>query len=467
MKKVFKQFPNAYVILFFIIILASLLTYIVPSGEFDRVAVEYSSKLAVVPGSYHVIEKTPDMVVTPWWDMFVAIPKGLTSAGIIMMVVFLSGGMFEIFAETGCIETAVGATVNSIKKKNSSHNVAILLMTLFFGFFGVAVGYEQLIPLVPLGVMIALGLGYDLMVGAALVVGSITVGFASSPINPYTVGTSHGIAGLPVFSGMGFRAIFCTCSLLVMAHHTARYAKKIKADPEKSLVKGIDTEGLGLHEELMNKKASPLQIRMLILFVAFILILIFGVVKFKWYLNQLSALFVIMTVLGGIVAGWHPNKTVEVFMRGASKIASGALIVGFARTISVIMTEGKIADTIISSLAGPLQNLPAAVSAIGMTIVQGVINFFIPSGSGQAMATMPIMLPLAGLIGVSPQTAILAFQIGDGVINLIVPTLGGLLAMIAIARVPFDKWFKFAIPLVFKMYILGWTFLIIATVIGW
>ncbi|MDW7669884.1 MAG: AbgT family transporter [Bacillota bacterium] len=465
-KKWYKKVPNAYVILFMILILMSILTYIIPSGQFEMMEMP-NGRMGVVPGSFQYIEKTSAMKVS-FFDLFRSIPTGMVEAGSVMMIVFLAGGMFRVLEKTGVIEGSIGITVKKIEEHNLSKTVTLVILTYLFGFFGAAVGYENLIPFVPLGVMISLGLGYDILVGASIVIGSLSVGFGLSPINPYTVGIAHSIADLPTFSGMGIRVILTIVALAVMAHHTIRYAKKIEKDPSKSTVKHISTEGLSIDKEHLDKyKLDKRGKVILVIFLSFIAVVVFGVVKYAWYLTEISALFVLYAIIIGIVAKFDANKIVNTFIEGAGNIAGGALIVGFARAISVLLNQGKIADTIINALSAPLENFSPTISAILMTLVQGIINIFIPSGSGQAMVTMPIIIPLSDLIGVSRQVAVSAFQIGDGLINMLTPTLGGLLAMLALARVPFDKWFKFILPLVLKLYVIGWIFLAAVTAINW
>jgi len=464
--KWYQKIPNAYVIIFGILILMSLLTYIIPSGEFQREMMD-NGRMGVVPDSYQVIEKTPEMLVS-FWGLFKAIPTGMTEAANIIVLVFLSGGLFELLQKTNVISNGIGILVRRVEQKNISKSLTITILTVIFGILGASIGFENLIPFVPLGVMIALGLGFDIMVGAGIVIGGVAIGFATSPINPYTVGVSHGIAGLPLFSGMGLRSIFCLTALLVMSHHTVRYSKKIGKDSSKSLTKGISTAGFDLNLEDLNSYHLNTNGKVIVgLFASLILLIIYGVISYKWYLTEISALFVAYTLIIGIVARMSADEIVSTFMRGAGNIVAGALIIGFARAISVIMDQGHIADTIINTFSAYLDNFSPYVSACLMTLVQGAINFFIPSGSGQAMATMPIILPMSDIIGISQQTAILAFQIGDGFINMMIPTLGGLLAMLALARVPFDKWFRFIVPLVLKMYVLGWGFLAIAITINW
>lgn len=465
-KRWYQKIPNAFVILFFILIFVGILTYIIPSGAFDTMKME-NGRMGVVPGTFHYIEKTPAMTVSPW-DIFKSVPKGMVEAASVMMVVFLAGGMFGVLGETKVIENSLGIAIQKIEQHNISKNWTLAILTYIFGFFGAAVGYENLIPFVPIGVMVALGLGFDIMVGAAVVVGGISVGFATSPINPYTVGVADQIAGLPMFSGIGLRTIFCTLSVAVLIHHTIRYTKKIAKDPSKSLVLGIDTHGLSIdREKIAGYRMTSRDKTILAIFLSFIFAVVFGVVKFKWYITEISALFLLYAIVIGLVARFNSDKILKSFIEGAAGLTAGALIIGLARAIQVLLVQGQIGDTIINSLSAPLANFAPVVSAILMTLVQGMINFLIPSGSGQAMATMPIMIPLSDIIGVNRQVAILAFQIGDGITNMMVPTLGGLLAMLAIARVPFDKWVRFIFPLICKLYLLGWVFLAIGIAINW
>ena len=242
----------------------------------------------------------------------------------------------------------------------------------------------------------------------------------------------------------------------------------MQKNPNKSLVKGISTQGLQLDKDNLHKyKLDKRGVLILILFVSFICVIIYGVLVHKWYLTEIAALFVLYAIIFAIVGGFNGNSFIETFMEGASSVTAGALIVGFARAIQVIMDQGRISDTIINTLSAPLVNFSPAISAVAMSVVQGVFNFFIPSGSGQAMVTMPIIVPLSDLINVNRQIAVSAFQIGDGLTNMIVPTAGTMLAMLAMAKVPYEKWLRFVFGLLAMLYVLGWGFLVFATAINW
>ncbi len=458
-KRWYERIPNPFVLLFLIIIAVGLLTYIIPAGEFERVNV--GGRMGVVAGTYHSVEQSP----VGFFDLFKALPIGMVKSASIIFITLISGALFGLLNSTGALENAVGLVVRKIGI--NKRNRLIWLITFIFGFMGATVGFENNIALVPIAVLVALALGGDLMVGAGMAVAGIGIGFATSPINPYTVGVGDVIANLPMFSGALLRTGFCIASLAIVAHHTCRYLARIDKDPSRSLVTGIGTEGLALRRPLEEYSLSGRDKVVLASFLIGMATILFGVFTWGWYITEISAVFIVMAVAAGILAGMTSDEIVAKMVKGASDIVGGALIIGVARGIQVILDDGRIGDTIVQALAAPLADLPVTLSAILMTVVHSVINFFIPSGSGQAMATLPIMIPLSDLIGMTRQTAIMAFQVGDGVMNLLVPTLGGLLAMIALARVPFDRWFRFAFPLAMKILVTSWFFLAFAVFINW
>lgn len=458
-KRWYERIPNPFVLLFLIIIAVGLLTYIIPAGEFDRVDV--GGRMGVVAGTYHPVEQSP----VGFFELFKALPVGMVKSASIIFITLISGALFGLLNSTGALENAVGVVVRKIGI--SKRNRLIWLITFIFGFMGATVGFENNIALVPIAVLVALALGGDLMVGAGMAVAGIGIGFATSPINPYTVGVGDVIANLPMFSGALLRTGFCIASLAIVAHHTCRYLARIDKDPSRSLVTGIGTEGLALRRPLEEYSLSGRDKVVLASFLIGMATILFGVFTWGWYITEISAVFIVMAVAAGILAGMTSDEIVAKMVKGASDIVGGALIIGVARGIQVILDDGRIGDTIVQALATPLADLPVTLSAILMTVVHSVINFFIPSGSGQAMATLPIMIPLSDLIGMTRQTAVLAFQVGDGVMNLLVPTLGGLLAMIALARVPFDRWFRFAFPVAMKIIVTSWFFLAFAVFINW
>ncbi|GLR15798.1 YfcC family protein [Portibacter lacus] len=453
------KIPHAVTLLFVIIILVTIMTYILPAGAFERVEVDGRNR--VVPGSYSVMDATPVGLL----DMFRAIPLGFKAAVEIIFIVLAGGIMFGIMSKTKAIENSIGTLVKTFGLKRKY--MIVVIMTFVFGFLGVAVGYENNIALVPIAAVLSLALGGDLILAAGISVGAMTVGFGLSPINPYTVGTGHKIAELQMFSGAGLRSALCFIGLSLMALYNVRYFKRIIADPSRSLGIGLDVDGVSLDMEIEEYKMDLKSWMVLGTFMIGLAVIIYGVFNLGWYINELSAVFLMITIVCGIIARMNPTDFSETVLKSVAAAAPGAFMVGFATTIKVLMEMGNIGDTISYELSDMLQGLSTYSSAIAMSVSQCVINFFIPSGSGQALATLPVMIPLGEVLGLTPQTAILAFQIGDGVTNLLNPTLGGLIAMLAMCRVPLDRWLRFIFPLSMLILVISWVFLVIAVFTGY
>lgn len=462
-KSWYKKLPHIYVILFIIIIISGILTWIIPSGEFLRESIPGTSRQVIVPNSYQVIENNGATI----FSIFKSIPIGMKMSADIIFLILISSGTFKLIQSTGAIENSLGVFLKKVTGLKHGGILTIWIISFLFSTMGMMVGPEIQIPFTIIGVSIALGLGYDLIVGLAIVMASGGIGFATAPINMSTIGTAGIIGGLPLFSGAGLRTFYWLISTVVVATYISVYAIKIKKNPEYSLTKNIDLTGLKFTKNLNDYKISRKDIKVLIILFGIFFMLILGPLKYQWYLTEISTTFVIGAIITGIIAKYSMNKTIDIFIQGASEMIMAAFIVGFGRAIQVVLEDGKIMDTIIHYLSYPLQNFGPFTAGILMTFVHGVINVFIPSGSGQAAATMPIMFPLGDILGMTRQTSILAFQVGDGITNIIYPTLGSVMAMCAIARVPFDKWVKFSIKLVLLLYIVGWVFLAIAIKINW
>lgn len=459
LSKLLSKMPHAITMLFGIIVLVSILTYILPAGTYERVLL--NGRQAVVPNSYNTITATP----ISFLDLFKAIPLGFKAAADIIFVVFAGAIMFAFMEKSKAVENSVGTLLKKMGLKRK--HLLIVIFTFVYGFLGVAVGYENNIAMVPIVAVLSLALGGDLVLAAGISVGAMTIGFGLSPINPYTVGTGHKIAELPMFSGYGLRSVLCLIALSVMAYYNLRYFKKITKNPEKSLGKGLDEEGISLSKPIQEYMVTGNNWLVISIFLAGLGLILYGVFNFNWYLTELSAIFLLVALVCGIVSRLGATTMSETVLKAVSFAAPGAFMVGFAATIKVIMEMGNIGDTISYNLALMLKDMSLYASSISMALSQSVINFFIPSGSGQALATLPIMLPLGDSLGLTRQTTILAFQIGDGVSNLINPTLGGLIAMLAMCRVPLDRWLRFIFPMVLILLALAFTALIVAVAINY
>lgn len=459
LSKLLSRTPHAITMLFGIIVFVSVLTYILPAGTYDRVPL--NGRDVVVPDSYSTIASTP----ISFLDLFKAIPLGFKAASDIIFVVFAGAIMFAFMEKSKAVENSVGTLLKHMGLQRK--HLLIVIFTFVYGFLGIAVGYENNIAMVPIAAVLSLALGGDLILAAGISVGAMTIGFGLSPINPYTVGMGHKIAELPMFSGYGLRSVLCLIALSAMAYYNIRYFKKITAFPEKSLGKGLDEEGISLSKPIQEYSVSGNNWLVISIFLIGLTVILYGVFNFNWYLTELSAIFLIIALICGLVSKMGATTMSETVLKAVSMAAPGAFMVGFATTIKVLMEMGNIGDTISYNLALMLKDMSLYGSAISMSISQSVINFFIPSGSGQALATLPVMIPLGETLGLTRQTSILAFQIGDGISNLINPTLGGLVAMLAMCRVPIDRWIRFIFPMVMLLLALAFTALIVAVASGY
>ncbi len=455
----FNRIPHAITMLFGIIVLVSVLTYFIPAGSYERVLIDGRNR--VVPNSYQIIASTPIGLL----DMFKAIPLGFKSASEIIFIVLAGGIMFGFMEKSKAVENAVGTMVKKLGLKRK--NLIIVIMTFIYGILGVAVGLENNIAMVPIAAVLSLALGGDLILAAGISVGAMIIGFGLSPINPYTIGTGHKLAELPMFSGALLRSVLCFSALSVMAFYNVRYFNKISANPDKSLAKGLNTSDLGLSKPIQDYAMRKNNWLVVGIFIAGLAVILYGVFNLHWFINELSAIFLIVALLCGIASRMSATTMSETVLNAVAVAAPGAFMVGFATTIKVLMEMGNIGDTISYQLAGLLEGLPLYASAICMSISQGVINFFIPSGSGQALATLPVMLPLGESLGLTRQISILAFQIGDGLSNLVNPTLGGLIAMLSMCRVPIDRWIRFIFPVLMTVLSLAFIALTVAVAINY
>ncbi len=459
MKKWYDLIPHPVIILFGMIVLAWIFTYLIPSGEFSRM--EIDGKQKVVAGSFHFLEsaRLSPMVI------FKSMPKGYKAAIEVIFIIIASGIMFGILNATGSVENAVGSFVKTLGNKKQS--LLISGMTFLYGILGMFIGYENNIAMIPIAAVLSLAIGGDLVLATGIAVGGVTVGFGLSPFNPYTVGTAQRIADLPLFSGATLRLILCLLGLTIMAWYNVSYFKKIKEKPSKGLGNDLDSSGFSLSKPLEAFQMKSKDWIILSSFVIMFFVLIYGVFQFKWYLNDISALFLIFSFFLVFFLNKTNIEIGELILDSVAKVAPGAFMVGFAATIRIVMEEGKVSDSITYYLANSLAGLPNYLSAIGMVATQSLMNFMIPSGSGQALATMPILIPLGELLNLTKQTVVLAFQVGDGVSNLVNPTFGGLIAMIAICRVPFERWLRFIAPVVVILIALTLIFVMIAVFLNY
>ncbi|NCF15998.1 MAG: TIGR00366 family protein [Gammaproteobacteria bacterium] len=453
---------DSLVLIFSFIVFAQLLSYVVPHGQFERAPVpDQPDRMAVVDGTYAVLS-AEDSVTLPAWHFLMAISEGLSSAQGIIFLIFLVGGVIAVLRQTGAIDAALHRAVEKL-----GHSPWLLIggcLILFsVGSFTIGMG-EEYVPLVPIIVTMCLAMRMDAVVAMGMVWVPYGVGWACAGINPFGVLIAQNIANVPLTSGWQLRFVMMIVFLAIAFHHIYRYAMRVQADPSKSLVANVDySTGF---ESPADIHMTPRRVAILVIFVLGLAGFVYGVSEHHWYIGELNAIFLGVGLVAAMIAGMSAGETSRTFLEGAAAMTPAALLVGFARTIEVVMTDGQIIDTVVFSIAGLLEGLPAEASAIGMLVVQTVCNFFIPSGSGQAFVTMPIMSPLATLTDVPQQTAVLAYQFGDGFTNMIVPTSALVMGALALGKVPYAAWFRFVGPLLLKFFAVAAIFLVLSMHVG-
>ena len=451
--------PHTFVILACIMILATIATYFVPAGEFERYQ-NAAGETLVLAGSYHQVEAHP--------ESFLALPgtvyRGITDAASTVTFILMIGGAFEIITSTG----AIAALCHKLSRMFVNRKYLVIpVFLILFSIFGFTMGMSaEVMIFVPFGIALALSLGLDKVTGVAMIAMGAATGFTAGLLNPFNVGIAQGIAELHMFSGIGYRAFILAVLLAVDTVYIVRYAKMVQLHPEKSVIYGEAEET----EYQFNEEDANLTNRKLIILLimaAGFTVLIYGLSVWGWYFEEMSALFLAMGIACGFANGYGPNKIASVFGDGAKNIVVGALIVGMARSINIILEDAAVIDTIVFYISEIVGFMPHALQAMSMFIAQSLVNCLITSGSGQAVVMMPIMVPIADLIGISRQTAVLAFQLGDGFSNSILPTSSALMGYLGVSKIPYTKWLKFMLPLFWIWTLCGCLFMVGAVLIGY
>ncbi len=452
--------PHTFVILVAIIIIAAIATYLIPAGEFTRFKDAATGKTLVEAGSYHRIASNPlNPLLIPS-----AIYTGIVKSASTITFMLIIGGAFEVITSTG----ALTALCKKLSKTFSKHKYAVIPVFLtLFSIFGFTMGMSsEVMIFVPIGITLALFLGLDKVTGTAMIALGAAVGFTAGILNPFNVGVAQYIAELPLFSGMAYRIVILVILLAATSAYIIIYAKKVAANPEKSVIYGIQEDTEYTFEDVSDS-ISKSQIAVLVIMAAGFGILIYGLSKKGWYFEEMSGLFIFMGIACGLVSGYGPSRIAKEFGNGAKGIVVGCLIIGIARTVEVILSDAKILDTIVYGIVNIVNVMPGSIKAVGMFICQSLINCVIVSGTGQAAVTMPLMVPVSDLVGISRQTAVLAFQLGDGFSNSVLPMSSSLMGYLAVSKIPYSKWLKFMMPLFLIWTALGCLFMLGALIIGY
>jgi uncharacterized ion transporter superfamily protein YfcC len=441
------RLPDPLVLLLGGVLLAAIASWVLPAGSFDRVEDPDTGRMVVVAGTYHAVDPTP---VGPF-RAFVALPLGMAEAADVIFLVFLIGGAFTVVDESGTLRRSIVSLVRALRGRDV---LIVPIVSLFFAIGGITENMaEEIVALVPVLLLLTARVGFTPLVAVAMSAGAAAVGAAFSPINPFGVLIAQRVADLPPTSGWAFRTVVLALALTLWVGLTMRYALTTRTAPRA--ITAEDEDALGGRDALV----------LAIVAVTFG-VGVWGMLRAGWDFNQLSAAFFIMGLLVGLVSAMGVNGTVKAYVKGFRDMTYAALVIGFARAISVVLAEGQIIDTIVYGLFQPLEALPPLVSALGMTVAHVAVHVPVPSNSGQAVLTMPVLAPLSDLLGLSRQVTVLAYQYGAVLSDLLIPTNGALMAVLVAAGVRYDEWLRFAGARYLGLVALGMVAIAVAVGIG-
>ena len=466
--------PHPLVLLTFCVILAAVASHLLPAGEYERRDDEGTGRSVVVAGTYNEVDPSP----VGFFEAIVALPRGMADAAEVIFLVFLIGGAFTVVDETGALKRGVTSLIRSLHGRDL---LVIPVVSVFFATGGVVENMqEEIIPLVPVLLILTRRLGFTPMVAVAMSAGAAFVGSAFSPINPFQVSIAQRLAELPLGSGALFRIVFLVIALAFWIGMTMRYARRTRS-PAAGVGAGLGSAtdagstaaGSGSATDAgpatdagSAEGVRPSDLGIFALVLATFAVVVVGMMRWHWGFNELSAAFFIMGVIVGLLSGMKVGGTAEAYVRGFRSMAYAGLLIGFARAIYVVLQDGRVVDTIVHALFTPLEGLPVLASSVGMVAAQTAIHVPVPSVSGQAVLTMPLLVPLSDLLGMSRQVTVLAYQYGAGLCELLTPTNGALMAILASAGIRYEDWVRHAFPLYLGLVALGLLAIALALAIG-
>jgi len=519
-----RKVPHTFIIVFGFVILAAVLTWIVPGGEFDRETkiVNGQEREVIIENSFHFADSKPQT-----WQVFSSIFDGFVNKADIIVFIIIIGGAFWIMNESKAIDVGIQTFLRQARRLERFRlfrflgidNIVIVLIMLVFSVFGATFGMsEETIAFTIIFIPLAISMGYDSIVGVSLCFLAAGLGFAGALLNPFTIGIAQGLSSLPLFSGIEYR-LFCWVIInLIGIAWILRYAARLRKDPKRSIVyeedeywreKGradldelnyytpvsawityIILSGVMIVFSILKPEITlnigngqytgfflpaisvlflvtgyfslrkSIHFYILNLLMFTIIYLIVGVMGFSWYVKEIATLFLVLGLTSGIAMNSSANEIVKQFSAGMKDILTAAFVVGLAGGILVILEDGKIIDSLLYYMSKSMQEFGKIASISMMYVIQTMINIVIPSGSAKAALTMPMMSQFSDLIGVSRQATVMAFQFGDGFTNMITPTSAVLVGVLGIARIPYEKWVKWILPFMIILILTGWLLLL-------
>jgi len=453
------RMPDTLALMFMLMVAALVLTWILPAGQYQSVVNDHGREV-VVPGTYQQLDNAKTLSPLA---LFTAVPRAMADTQAIIFFVLLVGGAMSVIRQTGAIEAALGRVIQALDQH------PLLLITTGVAIFAVTSATlgmgEEYIPLTGILIAMCVAMRMDTVAAIGIMLVGYGVGFGATLVNPFTLFIAQDIAELQPGSGLWYRGAVFVPFLALGVHHVWRYAAMVRRDPARSLV--ADIPEAQPPEATESPCLTGRRIAILGLVALALAVLIWGITQRGWYLTELGAMFIALAILVGLVGRLSIDGTALAFSRGAAELAGTAVLIGFARSIALLLEDGQVLHTIVHALAEPLAGLPPELSAVGMLGIQSMLNLFVSSGSGQAYLTMPLMAPIGDLVGLERQVSVMAYHFGDGFVNLIAPTNPILMGILGIAGIPYLRWLKFVLPLLAKLLALAAVCMVVAVWVGY
>lgn len=451
--------PHTLVLMFGMMVVALILSWILPAGSFETFTNEHGREV-VEAGTYSQLAERERQAP---WSLLTVVPRAMEDVQGIIFFVLIIGGALYVLRETGAIEALLS---RAIKRFGSSPALLIGIGMFAFAFASATLGMaEEYIPLAAILIALCRAMNMDTVAAIGIMVVGYCVGYGATLMNPFTLFIAQDIAELQPGSGMWYRALWFIPFFTIGFHHVWAYARRVRHDPQASLV--ADVPAAQPPEETEQPELTRRRGWILAATLAALVLLIYGIIAHGWYLMELGAVFIGLAIIVALIDRMPPDDLAVNFSRGAAELAGTAILIGFARSIAMLLEDGQVLHTIVHYMSMPLIDLPAQVSAVGMLAIQSIMNIFVSSGSGQAYLTMPLMAPIGDVVGLTRQVSVLAYQFGDGFMNMIVPTNPVLMGILGLAGIPYDRWFRFIWPLILKLLATAAVAMVVAVGIGY
>lgn len=432
------KIPHMFILIIAIIILAVVLTWIIPAGQYERTTNEAGIKV-VIPDQFSYVQKTPAHL----WEIPRYIVQGCVAQASLIIMTICAGGAFHVLIKTGAVHSLIAAVVKRFGKMEA---VFIPILMLVCALIATTQSVTIFIAFTPIIILMVKAMGFDSITGAAIPILGGAIGFSTGTLNPSSTVIAQTIAELPTYSGIGYRFLCLIVYWVVTSVLLIRYAKKVRTQPILSPMYDLDQLSTDKVNLTALDEQGNLTLRKILCLFSLIIalgLLVFGCINWGWGNNDISMIFIWLSAISGLIAGFSPSTIAEYFVEGAKKLLATALMIGLAKAIANVFAAANVMDTVVHALSIVLNAMPPFLKGVSMFWANLIINIPITSASGQAGAVMPIFSPLADMVGVTRQTAVLSYHLGDGFCNYILPWSTALMGNLAVAGIPYDRWMRF------------------------